>query len=239
METGIATLNDIRSESNRVTPDNYVKISVADTGRGMEESTRQQLFNPFFTTKDKGRGTGLGLASAYGIIKNHDGFITVHSKLGQGTTFTIYLPLSDRNAIRDVPREDVLFKGSETVLLVDDEKMILEVGQAMLGKLGYRVIAAAGGKQAVDIVTQKRNELDIVILDLIMPGMDGGKVFDCIRKIRPQMPIMLSSGYAINRQADEIMQRGCNGFLQKPFNVFELSQKVRKILDKAKTSVQE
>ncbi len=238
LETEIATLNDIRATSNRVSPGNYVKVSVADTGIGMEENTRQQIFNPFFTTKDKGRGTGLGLASAYGIIKNHDGFITVHSKIGHGTTFNIYLPLSDREAYRDVPLQDKLFKGSETVLLVDDEEMILEVGQAMLEKLGYRVMVADSGQQALDVIKRKGSEIDLIILDLIMPGMDGGMVFDRIKEIRPQTSVMLSSGYAINGQADEIMKRGCNGFVQKPYNISELSQKVRKILDEAKGSAQ-
>jgi CheY-like chemotaxis protein len=200
----------------------------------MEESIRRQIFDPFFTTKEKGRGTGLGLASAYGIIKNHAGIITVYSEVGQGTTFNIYLPLSDQEVYRDVPTGTRLDKGSETVLLVDDEEIIIEVGKAMLEKLGYRVVVAKGGEQAVDTVTEKGDGIDLVILDLIMPGIDGGKAFDLIRKIQPAMPVMLSSGYSLNRQAYNIMGRGCNEFIHKPFNISELSQKVRKILDEAK-----
>ncbi len=238
LETQIVTLDDAYCKPYKAKPGRYAKVSVTDTGIGMDESIRQQIFDPFFTTKQKGRGTGLGLASAYGIIKNHDGIITVYSEVGHGTTFNIYLPLSDKEAYQETPLEGRLIKGSETVLLVDDEEMILEVGQAMLEKLGYRIVVAAGGEQAIDVVKRKGDEIDLVILDLIMPGMNGGKVFDRIKEIRPQMPVMLSSGYAINGHADEIMKRGCNGFIQKPFNITVLSQKVRKVLGEVKSSTQ-
>jgi two-component system cell cycle sensor histidine kinase/response regulator CckA len=236
LETQIVALDDAYCKPYKVKPGRYAKVSVTDTGIGMNASVSQRIFDPFFTTKEKGRGTGLGLASAYGIIKNHDGIITVYSEVGHGTTFNIYLPLSDKEAYREAPLESRLIKGSETVLIVDDEEMILEVGQAMLETLGYRIVVADGGEQAVDVVKRKGNEIDLVILDLIMPGMNGSEVFDRIREIRPQMSVVLSSGYAINGQADEIMKRGCNGFLQKPFNISELSQKVRQILDEAKSS---
>lgn len=127
--------------------------------------------------------------------------------------------------------EGRLIKGSETILLVDDEEMIIDVGQAMLENLGYRVFVAQSGQRAVETVTEIGNEIDLVILDMIMPGMDGGKTFDRIREIQPEIPVMLSSGYAINGQAEKIMRRGCNGFIQKPFNIFEFSKQVRKILD--------
>jgi PAS domain S-box-containing protein len=234
LETKIVTLDDAYCMLYQAKPGRYATVSVTDTGIGMEESIRRQIFDPFFTTKEKGRGTGLGLASAYGIIKNHAGIITVYSEVGQGTTFNIYLPVSDQEVYRDVPTGTRLDKGSETVLLVDDEEIIIEVGQAMLEKLGYRVVAAKGGEQAVDTVTKKGDGIDLVILDLVMPGIDGGKAFDLIRKIQPAMPVMLSSGYSLNRQANDIMGRGCNEFIHKPFNISELSQKVRKILDEAK-----
>ena len=238
LETQIVTLDDAYCKLYEAEPGRYAKVSVTDNGIGMNESVSQRIFDPFFTTRQKGRGTGLGLASAYGIIKNHDGIITVYSEVGHGTTFNIYLPLSGKEAYRETPLESRLMKGSETVLLVDDEKMILEVGQAMLEKLGYRINVAAGGVQAVDMIKRKGNEIDLVILDLIMPGMNGGKVFDRIKEIRPQMPVILSSGYAINGEADKILKKGCNGFIQKPFNISELSQKVRKILEEAKNSTQ-
>lgn len=231
LETRIVTLNDADCRPYHAKAGNYAKASVTDTGVGMDAATQQQIFDPFFTTKEKDRGTGLGLASAYGIVKNHDGIIIVNSKIGFGTTFDIYLPLSDKKAYREVSMEKKLIKGSETVLLVDDEEMILEVGRAMFEKLGYRVIVAEGGKQAVDVINKQGAEIDLVILDLIMPGVDGSQVFDHIKKTRPLLPIILSSGYAINGQADKIMQRGCNGFIQKPFNLFDLSKRVKQILD--------
>ncbi len=228
-----ATLDREQYKAYEIKPGKYVQIAITDTGTGMDEDTCQRIFDPFFTTKKKGRGTGLGLASAYGIIKNHGGIITVYSEVGHGTTFNIFLPLSDKEAFREPPMERQLLKGSETILLVDDEDMILNVGQAILKKLGYRVVTAKGGEQAAAVARKMVDAIDLVILDLIMPGMDGGKTFDYLRSLRKDLPVLLSSGYAIDGQANEIMQRGCNGFIQKPFNMIELSNHVRKILDAA------
>jgi PAS domain S-box-containing protein len=231
LETRSVTLEDEYCKPYQAEPGRYVKVSVTDTGIGMDEGTRQRVFDPFFTTRQMGRGTGLGLASAYGIVKNHRGIITVYSESGNGTTFNVYLPESNKEVYREAPAKGRLIKGSETILLVDDEKMIIDVGQAMLENLGYRVFVAQSGQRAVETVTEIGNEIDLVILDMIMPGMDGGKTFDRIREIQPEIPVMLSSGYAINGQAEKIMRRGCNGFIQKPFNIFEFSKQVRKILD--------
>jgi len=236
LETKIVTLDDAYCKPYQAKPGRYAKVSITDTGIGMDESICQRIFDPFFTTKEKARGTGLGLSSAYGIIKNHAGIIAVYSEVGQGTTFNIYLPVSQAAAYQDVPTETQLVKGSETVLLVDDEEMIIKVAQAMLEKLGYRVVVAEDGKQAIDTVKRKGDEIDLVILDLIMPGIKGGKAFDLIHEIQPAMPVILSSGYSLNGQANDIMKRGCNGFIQKPFNISKLSQKIRKILDEAKSS---
>jgi len=127
-----------------------------------------------------------------------------------------------------------LVSGSETILLVEDEEVVMQVGQALLERLGYRVIAAQNGKQAVDTIVKKGDEIDLVILDMIMPEMSGNKAFDLIREIQPAMPVILSSGYSLNGQADAIMRRGCNDFIQKPFTISELSKKVRKILNECK-----
>ena len=239
LETKTVVLDEQYCKPYGVQPGPYAKITVTDTGIGMNESTRRRIFDPFFTTKEKSRGTGLGLASAYGIIKNHDGIINVYSESGFGTTFNIYLRISENEMHQEVTMECEMVKGSETILIVDDEDMIIDVGQAMLEKLGYRVVVSKNGQEAVEKVAVIGNEIDLVILDLIMPGMDGGKTFDHIRAIRPEMPVMLSSGYAINGLATEIMRRGCNGFIQKPFNITALSRKVRKILDEVKISTQE
>jgi two-component system cell cycle sensor histidine kinase/response regulator CckA len=234
LETKITALDHEFCKPRQIEPGRYVRVSIKDTGTGMSEIIRQRVFDPFFTTKEKGRGTGLGLASAYGIIKNHGGAITVSSKIGHGSTFNIYLPASNKVEHRETPVEGELIMGSEQILLVDDEEMIIDVGKSMLERLGYRVVVAQGGEEALEAVSSMGGEIDLVILDMIMPGMDGGKTFDRIREIQPVMPVMLSSGYAINGQANEIMRRGCNGFIQKPFNLFELSKQVRKILDERK-----
>ena len=218
---------------HKLQPSRFVRISVADTGVGMDKATQQRVFDPFFTTKDKSRGTGLGLASAFGIIKNHGGLITVESEPGHGAIFHIFLPLTEKQLQKEKRAEDTIVRGKETILLVDDEQMVTNVGQAMLEKLGYRVIVANDGKQAVDEIERNGNKIDLVILDLVMPGMDGEKTFDRIRENQTTLPVLLSSGYSINGQATKIMRKGCNGFIQKPFNLSKLSKKVRQILDEA------
>ena len=239
LETRIVMLDKAYCKPHQTEPGCYVKVSITDTGAGMDEVTRLRIFDPFFTTKEKSRGTGLGLASAYGIIKNHGGMITVYSEIGHGTTFNIYLPVSDKEAHREVPLEGGLVKGSATILIVDDEELIIDVAQAMLERLGYNVMVCRGGQEAVRVITDMGNKIDMVILDLIMPGMDGGTTFDRIREICPDIPVLLSSGYAINGLAGKIMHRGCNGFIQKPYNISELSQKIRKVLDESKGSIQQ
>ncbi len=231
IEAKTLVLDAASCHPHQTTPGRYHSVSIADTGIGMDAATQLRIFDPFFTTKEKGRGTGLGLASAYGIIKNHGGMITVESQKGQGAAFSVYLPASDRDVLPEAFPEGSLLKGKETILLVDDEEMIREVGRAMLERLGYSVHTAPGGVEALDALKRHGDGIDIAILDLIMPGMDGGKLFDRIREIRPRLPVILSSGYAIDGQAEEILRRGCNGFIQKPFGISELSRKLRSVLD--------
>jgi two-component system cell cycle sensor histidine kinase/response regulator CckA len=212
-------------------PGRYVKITVADNGIGMDDKTKQRIFEPFFTTKEMGRGTGLGLASAYGIIKNHKGVIDVESEVGIGTTFCIYLPASEQEVEKDESPYEVILKGNETILLVDDEDKILDVGRGMLSALGYNVLAAGSGKQAIALYEANRNKIDVVILDMVMPGMGGGETYDSLKKINPDVKVLLCSGYSEGGQAAEILLRGCTSFIQKPFNVNGLSQKIREIID--------
>jgi two-component system cell cycle sensor histidine kinase/response regulator CckA len=231
LRTSTVTLSDEYCSINDIVPGVYIKISISDTGTGMDEETQQRAFDPFFTTKDKERGTGLGLASTLGIIKNHNGSITLVSQLNYGTTVTIYLPLSLRKPeIKDLPEEKVV-SGGETILLVDDEELITDVGTAMLESLGYKVHTASSGFQAIDLLNDKGKNIDMVVLDLIMPEMDGEKTFTELRAIDSQIPVLLSSGYSMNGQALNIMQKGCNGFIQKPYNIAELSKKIREILE--------
>ena len=215
-----------------IKPGKYIKTSVTDTGVGMDKATQQRIFDPFFTTKEMGRGTGLGLASVYGIVKNHDGFINVYSEKGEGTTFNFYLPTSEEEIVDEKELAEDILKGSETVLLVDDEEMIIDVGKPILEQMGYNVLTATGGKEALDIYEKNKQEIGIVVLDMIMPGMGGGDTYDRLKELNPDIKVLLSSGYSINGQATKILERGCDGFIQKPFNVMGLSRKIRGILDK-------
>jgi len=214
-----------------VKPGRYVKTTVTDTGSGMDEPTRLRVFEPFFTTKELGRGTGLGLASVYGIVKGHRGMINVYSEPGRGATFTLYLPASDKAAVKEEPAQARVVRGTETLLLVEDEDALRELNRELLESLGYTVLTAGSGREAVAIFAEKRGAIDLVILDMVMPGMSGARIFERLRAMEPVVKILLSSGYSLNGEAQGIMDRGCNGFLQKPFALEQLSLKIREILD--------
>ncbi len=236
-EITIATDNTVvgsaDAELHGITAGRYAKVLVQDTGIGMDEATRLRIFEPFFTTRQMGRGAGLGLASAYGIVRNHGGMIAVASKKGVGTTFTVFLPATDKQpkpaeAPAPVDRQG----GSETILIVDDEPMIREVGGEMLRRLGYRVICAEGGKEALEVFSRADSHIDLVILDMVMPGMSGQQVFERLRAADPKVRVLLASGYSEAEEAKEIMDQGCDGFIQKPFDLNEISRKLRLILDR-------
>ena len=215
----------------KVEPGRYAKISVSDTGVGIDKETQERIFEPFFTTKEMGRGTGLGLASVYGIIKSHGGYINVYSEKERGTVFTIYLPASVKEVLIEEEGSPArLIKGTGTILLIDDEKMILDVGLELLEELGYTVLSAMSGQEAIDVFQKDQDNIDLVIMDMIMPGMGGGETFDRLKEINPEVKVLLSSGYSINGQATKIIQRGCDGFIQKPFNMNQLAEKIQKIL---------
>jgi len=216
----------------KVEPGKYVEISVSDTGVGIDRETRERIFEPFFTTKEMGRGTGLGLASVYGIIKSHGGYIDVSSEKEKGTTFTLYLPASEKEAVPEKAVPAKMYKGTGTILLIDDEKMILDVGCELLEELGYTVLSALSGREALDIFRKNSDKIDLIIMDMIMPGMGGGETFDRIRNINPNVKVLLSSGYSVNGQATKILRRGCNGFIQKPFNLNQLAEKIGNIMEK-------
>jgi PAS domain S-box-containing protein len=209
----------------------YVKITVTDTGIGMDERTRGRVFEPFFTTKEMGRGTGLGLASAYGIIKGHNGIIDVQSERGQGTTFTIYIPASSREVEKEEHSSGGIVKGRGTILLVDHAEVILDVSSEILGTLGYEVLVARSGWEAIECYGAKKANIDLVILDMIMPGLGGRETFDTLKAMNPDIRVILSSGYSINEKAKEIMERGAQAFLQKPFGIEEMSTKIKNILN--------
>ena len=231
LETGNVFLEEANAAVYSIHPGRYVRVSVADTGIGIDPAVRQKIFDPFFTTKGIGKGSGLGLASAYGIIKNHQGAIDVDSELGRGSEFFFYLPASRKGGVpKETRRSEKLESGRETILLVDDEEMVLTVGEKLLKKLGYTVVPASSGQAAVDVYAEQAERIDLVILDMIMPQMGGSDTFDRLKALNPDVGVLLSSGYSIDGQATRILERGCRGFIQKPFTIGTLSKKLREVL---------
>ncbi len=230
LQTDNVTHRDIPSKGYTVNPGDYVRLRVVDFGTGIEPRIIERIFDPFFTTKKMGRGTGLGLASAYGIVKGHNGYIDVVSVVGNGTTFFVYFPAT---AMQRFPSADLLcqpLEGSGTVLLVDDEESVLEVTAELIRRLGYTVLSARSGREALEIFAREGDRVHVVILDMIMPEMGGGEVFDQLKRANPRVKVLLASGYSMQGQAREIMERGCDGFLQKPFTVDDLSVRLRSII---------
>ena len=229
--TGIETLDRDFALANEIAPGRYVKIAVRDTGEGMDEATLARIFEPFFTTRKRGEGTGLGLSSAYGIIRGHGGLIRARSRPGAGTTFEIFLPASSRPAASPIPARREMIRGAESVLLVDDEEMIRVIGQQLLEGLGYRVEVAESGEAAVDRFRRAGGAFDLVILDLVMPRMDGEMTYRALREIDRDVRVILSSGYRLDDRVRKILDEGSAGFIQKPFGLEALSVKIREVLD--------
>ncbi|MEJ2166073.1 MAG: response regulator [Desulfobacterales bacterium] len=230
IETENITLSEDYCKPFDVPGGNYVKVSVTDTGTGISADIIERIFEPFFTTKEVGKGTGLGLASAYGIIKNHNGIIRAYSERANGTTFNIYLPASDEKATADVQVNRKILMGKEKILLVDDEAVTIEVEKLMLKELGYEVLAATSGCEAVQLYKDNMVDLDLVALDMIMPEMNGKETYEALKKINPKIKVLLVSGYGLNKQIEELMDTGCDGFIQKPFDIVQLSHKIREVL---------
>lgn len=232
LETGNATLDETSTKAHDIPPGPYVRINVSDTGMGMDETTKARIFEPFFTTRKSGRGKGLGLAVAYGIVRGHRGFITASSEKGNGSIFSIYLPASNRTPIAEIGFSPKALRGQETILIVDDEPFIINVTRDILKSFGYEVLTAQSGKEAIQTYQTHDGSIGLVILDMIMPDMGGGDVFERLKAINPGVRVILASGYSISGHAQTIMEQGCSAFLQKPFGMIELSRKVREVLDR-------
>jgi PAS domain S-box-containing protein len=209
----------------------YLAVQIRDTGMGMDPQVRERIFEPFFTTKARGKGTGMGLAAAYGTIKNHHGAIDVDTVKGKGSTFTVYIPL-DRAAKKDEGSEkpQTTVHGSGTILLVDDEDIIRTLGEEMLSVLGYTVITCENGKEALTYYREHWQSVDLVILDVVMPVMGGKETFMEMKKIDDNVKVLLASGYSIESDAADILNKGVKGFIQKPFTASALSGKIAEIL---------
>ncbi len=213
-----------------VAPGNYVRITISDTGVGMDRETREHIFDPFFTTKEK--GTGLGLSLAYGIVKKHGGFIQTYSEPGRGSTFKVNLPAgrgSAESAQGDEERD--LRTGSGLILVVDDEPMIKTLARDILQRYGYTVLTAEGGEEAIVLYSRQWRDISLVLLDMVMPQLDGREVFRRIREINPRAKIIVSSGYSHDRDADDLLEQGAAGFVQKPYRMTELVKMVEKVID--------
>jgi CheY-like chemotaxis protein len=216
----------------QVPPGHYVKLTVTDTGTGMDRETLERAFEPFFTTKKAGKGTGLGLASAFGIVKNHGGIITIHSTPAKGSTFTVFLPASGKPVEERATIQPEVPPGrNETILLVDDEAKIIDIARQLLEKAGYAVLTADSGARAVEAVATHGERIALVILDLIMPRMSGAETLKRIRAMNPAIRVLLSSGHTFDHDVDALLEQGRTGFIAKPYTLQGLSLKIRELLD--------
>jgi two-component system, cell cycle sensor histidine kinase and response regulator CckA len=213
-------------------PGRYVLLRVSDTGSGMDKETLEHIFEPFYTTKEAGKGTGLGLATVYGIVKQHGGYITCYSEPGEGTSFKMYFPAIEMEIDQDVAATAIMPAfGTESILLVDDEEFVRDLGKRILERSGYTVLIAANGKEALNLYKKERDKISLVILDLIMPEMGGKQCLGELLKIAPKARVLIASGFASDRQTKEAMETGARGFVDKPFNMKGMLQAVREVLD--------
>ena len=213
-------------------PGRYVLLTVSDTGQGMDKETLSHMFEPFYSTKETGKGTGLGLATVYGIVKQHSGHISCYSELGMGTTFKIYFPAIGQAGDAETRTDDGPIRGgTETILLVDDDDEIKDLGATLLNSFGYAVVRAGNGKEALEIYQRDRESISLVILDLIMPVMDGRQCLAEILRIDPHAKVIIASGYSEGAPANGVMELGVKRFVHKPYNMRQLLTTVRDILD--------
>jgi two-component system cell cycle sensor histidine kinase/response regulator CckA len=233
IETHATVLSSNDTRDYEIIPGPYAMLSVRDTGHGMDQKTQRQIFEPFFTTKAQGQGTGLGLASTYGIVKNHKGYIEVYSDLGEGSQFNVLLPAAGSTEKAAPAMDTSRKKGTETLLVVDDEPDFLDVGREMLLLLGYDVITAGNSDEAVAVFKKQAGSIKLVIVDMIMPGADVEGTVRRFREIDPSIRVLLSSGYSQTGNVAQQLMQCCDGFIQKPFRLTSLSTKVRKLLGAA------
>ena len=236
IETALDELEESDTEDEEgVTAGPHVMLAIKDTGCGMDTQTRERLFEPFFTTKSKDKGTGLGLATVYGIVKQHRGTLRVDSQPGMGSTFQVYLPVSEADGVKkqDGKRPDLDLRGSETILLVEDNREVRNLALAILKREGYTVLVAEDGNEALEILEHHDGPVNLLLTDVIMPEMDGKELFEQVSAICPDVKALYMSGYTDDVIAPHgVLEAGVQ-FIQKPFSVKFLAQKVREVLDRS------
>ena len=218
------------SAHHGVMPGRYLLISLSDTGDGIPKEIQSRIFEPFYTTKPVGKGTGMGLAMVYGIVTNHSGSIQLYSELGMGTTFRVYLPTVESEEDVSMHTEQPVVRGCGTILLVDDEEVVRASVGRMLESLGYEVLAASDGKEAIDVYRRRKDDIVLVILDMIMPHMGGLACLRRLRKINPEVKAILSSGYSLDADMQAARREGVAEFVQKPFQLAKLSSVISSVI---------
>lgn len=221
------TLEEAYCQASRfdLNPGRYLQVEVEDTGTGIAPEHLPRIFDPYFTTKEPGKGTGLGLAAVFGIVQQHHGAIEVSSTVGKGTTFRLFLPLAEVQ-MKPAPSLEAPMAGSGTILLIDDEQIIRAASRAMLQGLGYRVLTARDGAEGLQVFARNRQEVDLVILDMIMPKMGGMECFHRLKALDPEVRVLLASGFSQPGDLASILEGGAQGFLKKPYNMLGLSKAV-------------
>jgi PAS domain S-box-containing protein len=236
LSTGNALLDDRFCRTHAgAKPGEYVSLTITDTGCGMDHATLEHIFEPFFTTKGLAAGTGLGLAMVYGIVKSHGGYIECTSKPARGTSFKIFLPIAGATPEPELdkpPTPATPIGGTETILLVDDEDFVRDLGEQMLTKFGYRVLTSPDGEAALKLYRARADDIDLILLDLIMPGMGGRKCLERLRELGSKTPVLIASGYPSDRSTRETIKAGAVGFVAKPFNLQRLLEAVRSALNR-------
>ena len=221
------------SYHGQATPGDYVFLMIEDTGQGMPKDVLDRIFEPFFSTKNPGEGTGLGLAMVYGIVKDHGGHVMCYSEPGMGTTFKMYFPvIEDVAASGEFKIHAELPSGAETILLVDDEEMIRALGRKMLELAGYAVMEAGTGEEALEVYRARGRKIDLVLLDLIMPGLGGHQALAELKKMDSDVRVIITSGYSPSGHAGTVIESGAAGFIAKPFRRSDVLRTVREILDR-------